>query len=455
MLCRAGVNHAWGVLEKQSKAGLLLQLSPRAKASVKGHLEKTLATITRPAFHLQWASFTLALSSLGFPGAESSPRTIQLFLRDRPAHRLGELFKSFPVLADLWTVTIRQWRSSVTEIAARLRKDRAALAPLFAGKVPPAKIQDLRLGLSDRHKDGRSVALIQFSPGQRVIYKPRSGANESAWFSFLAWMNRLGFRPELRLLWVLARKAYCWMEFAQAAPCTHQAGVRRFYRRLGGLIAAAYLLKAVDCHRENLVAAGEHPILIDVDALWHVSPATRKKSMAEVLSGTGFFPNSRRWSAQSRSSALGPLSRGPHRPRIGDQPVRPAAYANEIISGFSKAWRCVLGEPRARRGFLRRVNRVRALDRRWIYWATANYAAIVRASLQPAALRSGACRDAMMHRFCSSGRVTKALVRAELKALRALDIPYFTRRSREAMPSESSQPPPELLDAIRQALDWA
>jgi hypothetical protein len=61
----------------------------------------------------------------------------------------------------------------------------------------------------------------------------------------------------------------------------------------------------------------------------------------------------------------------------------------------------------------------------------------------------------MMHRFCSSGRVTKALVRAELKALRALDIPYFTRRSREAMPSESSQPPPELLDAIRQALDWA
>src|SRR5436190_1933921 len=78
-----------------------------------------------------------------------------------------------------------------------------------------------------------------------------------------------------------------------------------FYQRLGGMIAAAYLLKAVDCHRENVIAVGEYPILVDVDALWHVSPLTRTQSLATVLYRTGFLPNSRPGSLQSRSSVLG------------------------------------------------------------------------------------------------------------------------------------------------------
>jgi lantibiotic modifying enzyme len=454
MLCRAGVDHAWRKLKKEKKSGLLAELSPRAKASVKRHLQTTLQRITRPSFDLEWTSFTLALSSLGFPGCENAALTIQMFLRDRPSHRLGRLFKRFPALAHLWALAIGQWRDHVVKILQRTRKDRNALSRTFFKQNVASPITDLRLGLSDPHHGGRSVSLLEFSRDCRLIYKPRSGRNEAAWFCFLEWINRNGFQPKLRLMRVLVRKDYCWMEYAKVTPCTNVAAVRRFYERLGGLIAAAYLLKAVDCHRENLIAAGEHPVLVDIDALWHVSPQTKTLSMGDVLYRTGFFPSARRRTLQSRSSVLGRSVRGAHLPRLAGQPVAPGGYADEIVTGFARAWHCVLGTPRRRSAFIRMLEPIRARERRWIHWATARYAAILRISLQPAALLSVAKRHAFLRQLCARTDVAKTVVRAERKALRELNIPYFNRRTRERMPLEPNHPPFELIQAIRQALQW-
>jgi lantibiotic modifying enzyme len=267
-------------------------------------------------------------------------------------------------------------------------------------------------------------------------------------------MNRLGFQPKLLLLRVLVRKNYCWMEYAKASPCANTAAARRFYKRLGGLIAMSYLLKAVDCHRENLIASGEHPVLVDVDALWHVSPATKTQSVSDLLSRTGFFPNARRGSLQSRSSVLGRSLRGAHLPRIGDRPVAPGRYVYEIIAGFAGAWRCVLGNPGARAAFVRMLESMRARERRWIYRATARYAAMLRASLRPAVLRTAAERDALISRLSTRSVVGNTVVRAERKALLELNIPYFNRRTRGRMPLEPNHPPSELIQAIRGALEW-
>src|SRR5262249_36097777 len=46
------------------------------------------------------------------------------------------------------------------------------------------------------------------------------------------------------------------------------AEVRRFYERQGGYLALLYALEATDFHSENLIAAGEHPMLIDLEALF-------------------------------------------------------------------------------------------------------------------------------------------------------------------------------------------
>jgi lantibiotic modifying enzyme len=391
------------------------------------------------------------MDSLGLAPTANLGLQERMFLRERPSHRLFELFKKFPVLACLWFLTIGQWRDHVIEVLGRVTKDHDAISRFFFDRHSCGQIKDLRPGLSDPHNGGRSVTLVEFERG-RVIYKPRSGVSESVWFELLAWMNRHGFHPELRRARVLRRKNYHWMEYVEATACRSHAAVRRFYTRLGGMIAVAYLLKAVDCHRENVIAAGEHPVLVDIDALWHVSPLTKTQSLATVLYRTGFFPCSRRRSLQSRSSVLGWATTGKHLARIASQPMAASDYAKEIICGFSRAWDCLMGTPRRRSFFLKKLKQIRRQPRRWIYLATEKYAAILRASISPSALESEEGRKELITRLCSRSSVKPALIRAEVRALMRLDLPYFIRQTDELMPGDKNTVPPELVQAIQKAL---
>jgi lantibiotic modifying enzyme len=450
-LCAAGVEYGWKELSGGARANVLTQTTPRARASLRRHLQRTLEWITRPALELEWTSFVLAINSLDlYPGSDRRSQE-RMFLRDRPSHRLFCLFKKFPILANLWSLAICQWRSNVVEVLERSATDRSAIARTFFRKSSPGQIKDLRLGLSDRHDGGRSVALLEFDGG-RVIYKPRCGTSESAWFELLTWMNRHGFRPELRGARVLRRRNYYWMEYVEATACSNQAAVRRFYTRLGGMIAVAYMLKAVDCHRENVIAAGEYPVLVDVDALWHVSPLTRTQSLTTVLYRTGFFPSSKRRSLQSRSSVLGWATTGKHLARIAGRPVAASDYVKEIIRGFSRAWDSLLGTSQGRSVLLKKLRQIRQQHRRWIYLATEKYAAILHASISPSALESDEVRKALITRLCTRKSVKPALIRAEIRALMRLDLPYFVRQTAEFMPADKSTVSIELIQAIRNAL---
>ncbi len=65
------------------------------------------------------------------------------------------------------------------------------------------------------------------------------------------------------------RGAYGWTEFVEAQACDTPEQVQRFYERQGGYLALLYFLEATDFHLENLIAAGEHPVLVDLEALFH------------------------------------------------------------------------------------------------------------------------------------------------------------------------------------------
>jgi class II lanthipeptide synthase len=452
-LCEAGVDYARCELERVAGSDLLDQTSMKARASMRRHLRQTLERITRPCFELEWKSFMLAMNSLGLSAGSKPGLTERMFLRDRPSHRLSHLFRKFPVLARLWALSIVQWRNHVVEVLKRVARDRGALSRFFFDKHTLGTLKNVRLGLSDPHNGGRSVALVEFSGGRRLIYKPRSGTSESAWFSLLECMNHHGFQPRLRVARVLLRKGYYWMEYLEAGSSKNDAAVGRFYERMGGIIAAAYLLKAVDCHRENVIASGEYPVLVDIDALWHVSPLTKTQRPADVLYRTGFFPNSKRRSLQSRSSVLGPATTGKHLARIAGKPVLAGHYASEIIRGFSRGWNCILGTPARRAAFLRNARRVRSQRRRWIYRATEGYGAILQASIQPAPLRSKATRATLISRSCLRRAPTHAVAEAEINAIERLDLPYFVRKTNHSMPADKSSAPSELTEAIRNALE--
>ena len=46
-----------------------------------------------------------------------------------------------------------------------------------------------------------------------------------------------------------------------------QAAIARYYQRAGALACLVYILQGSDCHAENLIAAGEDPVLVDCETL--------------------------------------------------------------------------------------------------------------------------------------------------------------------------------------------
>jgi lantibiotic modifying enzyme len=89
---------------------------------------------------------------------------------------------------------------------------------------------------------------------------------------------------------------------------------------------------------------------------------------------------------------------------------------------------------------------------RRIYWSTEKYAAILRGSIQPGALRSGVERDLMLARLCSRRTAPAPLVHAEIAALKRLDIPYFVSKATPPFLPEAGAPSSELISALRNAL---
>jgi lantibiotic modifying enzyme len=132
--------------------------------------------------------------------------------------------------------------------------------------------------LGDRHRGGRAVLLVRFSSGFETVYKPRPISVEKHFAEFLAWINKHSDLPSLKVLHVLDQTRYGWVEYVRHKYCDTRSQIERFYRRQGAYLAILYCLAAVDLHSENVIAAGEHPVLIDLESLFHHDGAWRQSS---------------------------------------------------------------------------------------------------------------------------------------------------------------------------------
>ncbi len=182
------------------------------------------------------------------------------------------ILREYPVLARQLLLDLTLFREVTAEVFSQLAADWPAIVERIFGGHDPGPLTALDGGAGDRHRRGRSVRILTFASGARLVYKPRSLAVEAHFQELLAWVNAQGGHLGLRTLSVINvsdHGDHGWMEFAAAEPCDSPAAVARFHERLGGLLAVLYSLAATDCHYENLIAAGEHPVVVDLESLFH------------------------------------------------------------------------------------------------------------------------------------------------------------------------------------------
>jgi type 2 lantibiotic biosynthesis protein LanM len=191
--------------------------------------------------------------------------------------QLDVFFDEYPMLARVLETIIQHWTNQSRELLQRLCTDWTEICQTFAQGADPGLLMSIQGGAGDTHREGRSVALLYFSSGLQLVYKPRSLSIDQHFQEMLSWINARGKVLPLRTLILLDKGAYGWTEFVQAYSCEAEEEVARFYERQGSYLALFYALNASDFHFENIIAAGEHPVPIDLEALFHPRINTHNK----------------------------------------------------------------------------------------------------------------------------------------------------------------------------------
>jgi type 2 lantibiotic biosynthesis protein LanM len=208
------------------------------------------------------------IKSQSAPPPTPSRQLYESFLRSLEGEGLLRLFLEYPVLARYLATRLSQWVDAAREFLFRLEADRAELEARFNRGQMLGPVIRLDPDLSDRHRAGRTALRVHFDAGVRLIYKPKMITAEAAYWNLLDWINRNTELPPFRTLQVMDGGAYGWVEEIEPRPCQHRRDVETFYYRAGMLLCLIYALEGSDCHQENLIAAGEHPVLIDHETLF-------------------------------------------------------------------------------------------------------------------------------------------------------------------------------------------
>jgi type 2 lantibiotic biosynthesis protein LanM len=379
-----------------------------------------------------------------------------------------QLMDEYPVMVDQVVHRLDTWSTCSREFLEHLCHDwdliRERLLP-----ADPGLLVEIQAGAGDTHRGGRSVMIASFASGARIVYKPRSLAVDEHFQYLLAWLNELGARPEFRILNVIDRGDHGWTEFVEASPCATTGEISRFYERQGGYLAILYALEASDFHCENLLASGEHPVLIDLEALFHPRLENGDAQGAQEAAGSalnysvlriGLLPT-RIWGGEDYSgvdmsglgSAAGQLSPNsvPHweridtdemhvvrkrvempgaqnRPMLDGREVNAQDYLESIAAGFASMYRLILDHRRELLGLLHTFadDVVRVIVR-----GTFTYGTLLHESFHPDVLRKQADRLALFDRLREVSADQPSLARvlpAELNDLMHGDVPLFTTR---------------------------
>ncbi|HEX7285982.1 MAG TPA: type 2 lanthipeptide synthetase LanM family protein, partial [Candidatus Angelobacter sp.] len=389
--------------------------------------------------------------------------------RTEPALKLLE---EYPVLARQLALSINHWINFSAEFLERLAADWREIARLFAIGSECGVLVEAAAGAGDTHRRGRSVLIARFESGFQLVYKPRSIAVDQHFQDFIRWVNEKGAKPDLHSLKVLNRETHGWVEFVNTAGCRSREEVVRFYERQGEYLAILYVLQATDFHFENLLACGEHPVLVDMEALFHpwlreidvkqpdvqMVAVAKSKSVLRAgllprrtgahgdyigmeLSGLGGAPgqvtdNILQWVSEG-TDEMAAVRQPFHMPGARNRPTIEGAeidvreYAEPIISGFTRMYdllRSHRDELLSDHGPLGRFaeDEVRVVAR-----ASRGYGVLLSQTLHPDYLRDALDLDRLLDRLWAGVEDHPYLVRLipfERRDLMQGDIPIFTTR---------------------------
>ena len=245
-------------------------LNEAARASLRLALLRELSSLGTAALYERFAKARNASSSqpdAAGPAPRNGTALYDRFVADMQAGGWRRLFEDKPVLLRLFATITRQWIDTSREMVLRLDADLAVIRRDILHSGNAGRVAGFEGNLSDPHNNGRSVRIISFADGARVVYKPKDLRLDASWHALVERLNGAQAPIELEAVRAIAQDGYGWTEFIDHAACADAEGFARFFRRAGGWLALFHCFAATDMHQENMIACGDHPVPIDLEMI--------------------------------------------------------------------------------------------------------------------------------------------------------------------------------------------
>ena len=327
------------------------------------------------------------------------------------------------------------------------------------------KVKRLVLHKGDIHRGGFCVSKIEFDNGSILYYKPHSLDKDIKYQQLYKYLcEKAGI--SCREVKCLSRPTYGWEENIENKSCNTKEEIERYYFRLGIHLFLGYALGATDLHGENIVAYGEHPVIIDMETYpGYITKNSgssteekaeikiREKIMTSVLN-TGILPVLT-WGTGNNRVLMSAVNmhgkiRTPFKMpvvkddktsnihieyeqvefeikecivRLNGEVVNSEEYTGEIIRGFRMAYTEILQNQKLRnmlKTFFQGKSRV-------ILRHTQQYYMYLFASFHPDYMKDRKQREELLQVLHKKGetQLQKELRDYEIQSLLELDIPYF------------------------------
>lgn len=407
--------------------------------------------------------FHLVRTERDAPADPASTTALAAFDAHLRSGGLDRLWRTYPVAARHLDRLAADRLDQLTTILTALAVDAPRLHAL--GLLPPGPVTAIDIAHGDPHDGGRRVATLTVddAASPSLVVKPRSADPDDLLGRIVALLDADTAGDHLRLPRCTAASTgdLSWHEFVSATTLPDDAdAAARFHRRAGRMLAVFTALGSTDGHAENVVAAGDHPVPVDVETLLH--PATENPATADPLTcaladgplGTTMLPTgspSTSMAALSRAGTRTPggadahrhVHRGTdawtvaavpatitataHRPtaRGSTAPVPLADHVDDVVTGFHTAVRDLA---RRRDEIHRLLDDARATTCRRVVRPTAVYTAFLDAARHPRYLTDDARAERLFRLLPESATGTAAVTEAEIAALLRGDVPRFADR---------------------------
>jgi type 2 lantibiotic biosynthesis protein LanM len=468
-------------------------LSERARSDLERWLLDRLSSVAAHALFIEFKTFVAShdrdLALADDPAMPDSPRRYyDRFVAEMHEGGLRSLFEEYATLARLVVTLTDQWRAAVESFGSRLSTDREELTEEFASSESLGRVTRLD-PRGDPHRGGQVVFHLAFESGVELAYKPRDLRPEARFADLVSWANAASDRVDLDALDCLVRDGYGWMAWAEPNPCPTDDAVDRYYRRAGSLICLLYALNFTDGHLENVVAAGEYPVVVDLETLLKPTPprsatppaSQRPERRQNSLLRTDMVPeetpgdvqqvagfdaaSGERTGAQVRTfervntdvmdlryDETATVS-GDSLPQFEGEPVDPRERSDALAEGFAETYRFLLDERRALLADDGPLAAFADAELRFVYRPSQAYQTVLTPMRTPECLRDGrtlGCKTERLAEPFATGAVDRRLwpvYEAERTALWRADVPRFSVRADDTTLRHDGAPVADCFDA--------